>query len=540
MEGNTHQDNYTGKNLANFTNDKNANRSSFNYISETPENITCIKTQTGGKFFARFEANLKANQEYTISWSEKSNYASWIFIYKNELWGTNDGQINVSGSKYTPNEDGTYVFGVYADNVPENYELFIKKFQIELSSTATDYEPYVGGTPSPNPDYPQDVRVVENKQVVNVSGKNLFNPSNVILNTEIQNSVVKYSSVSNIYYMKVNIGTKYNFSKKSSAKSGIIGFADEIPNTGVTTYDRTGLSGIASVSKTATHKYLILQLQKDEDLSETMVEVGNTKTTYEPYHNQDYEIDLHGKNLFDSSLITSITPSIKYIPIQCKSNTDYTLSTNNVASPTNTNLFLSTINSGVNSANNGTYLNSPRTINSGNNTTIYVGYRNDISDSWVQLEENSTATDYEEFYDYELCKIDTYKDSIKKSTGKNLFDKSAITTSTYLKEDGTLQTGTGAEYVTSDFIPVKPNTTYYKTLTLSPRTKFYDKNKQVLDNTTYQDVSIGGNAGSFTTPSNAYYFRFTGNVNTSTGININTTMVNEGSNLIPYEPYGEQ
>lgn len=121
--------------------------------------------------------------------------------------------------------------------------------------------------------------------------------------------------------------------------------------------------------------------------------------------------------------------------------------------------------------------------------------------------------------------------------GKNLFNKNTITTSAYLKEDGTLQTGTGAEYITSDFIPVQPNTTYYKTQTLSPRTKFYDANKQVLDNSTYQDVSIGGNEGGFTTPSNAYYFRFTGNVNASTGININTTMVHKGSEATIYEAY---
>jgi len=123
------------------------------------------------------------------------------------------------------------------------------------------------------------------------------------------------------------------------------------------------------------------------------------------------------------------------------------------------------------------------------------------------------------------------------NTGKNLFNKDTITKSSYLKEDGTLLTGTSQEYNTSDFIPVEPNTAYYKTQTLSPRTKFYDANKQALNTTTYQDVSIGGNSGTFTTPNNAHYFRFTINTNPTTGANINLAMVNKGTTALPYEPY---
>lgn len=74
--------------------------------------------------------------------------------------------------------------------------------------------------------------------------------------------------------------------------------------------------------------------------------------------------------------------------------------------------------------------------------------------------------------------------------GKQLFDKSTVTIKAYLKEDGTLQTNTSTDYVTSDFIPVKPNIAYYKTQTLSPRTKLYDINKQPLNTTTYQDLTI--------------------------------------------------
>lgn len=49
------------------------------------------------------------------------------------------------------------------------------KLQIETGSTATSYEPYTGGYASPSPMYPQEVRTVTGRQVVEVSGPNLFN-----------------------------------------------------------------------------------------------------------------------------------------------------------------------------------------------------------------------------------------------------------------------------------------------------------------------------------------------------------------------------
>ena len=165
----------------------------------------------------------------------------------------------------------------------------------------------------------------------------------------------------------------------------------------------------------------------------------------------------------------------------------------------------------------------------------------------IQLEKGSTATDYEPYtngaspnpdYPQEIVNI-SGKSNVK-VVGKNLFDKNAITERSYVLNDGTLQTGTSYEYNTSDFIPVQPNTTYYKTLSLSPRTKFYDANKQVLDSSTYQDISIGGNAGTFTTPANAYYFRFTINTNVSTGVSLDSVILYRGDKATDYEPYQEQ
>lgn len=312
MEGNTHQDSYTGKNKYAITSAKGYTYSnslpavvSNNMVIDSYDlsNITFHTAGTRYLLVLLPTFELEPNTDYIINYTRSNNLttgtAAKRFIY--EVDSSNNFSLiqqyfedkGFQAYQFTTRTTGKIAIAFGFSNNSSRSSSTVNNLMIRLATESDGtFEPYVGGQPSPSPDYPQDVKVVSGNQVVNVSGKNLFNPSNVLLNEEIQNSVVAYSSVSNIYYMKVNIGTKYNFSKKSSAKSGIIGFADEIPNTGVTTYDRTGLSGIASISKTATHKYLILQLQKDEDLSETMVEVGNTKTTYQPYHNKDYEIDL--------------------------------------------------------------------------------------------------------------------------------------------------------------------------------------------------------------------------------------------------------
>lgn len=78
--------------------------------------------------------------------------------------------ISPSGNTYTLDSDvgitalkpGNQVVGTI---VNQNF-----KIQIEKGSTKTDYEPYVGGIPSPNPDYPHEIKAVVNPKVV-VSGK---------------------------------------------------------------------------------------------------------------------------------------------------------------------------------------------------------------------------------------------------------------------------------------------------------------------------------------------------------------------------------
>lgn len=58
----------------------------------------------------------------------------------------------------------------------EGYTATWSQLQIEAGSTPTDYEPYTGGIPSPNPDFPQPLESIGDSGIVDVTvaGKNLM------------------------------------------------------------------------------------------------------------------------------------------------------------------------------------------------------------------------------------------------------------------------------------------------------------------------------------------------------------------------------
>ena len=79
------------------------------------------------------------------------------------------------------------VYGMYAYiNGIEAGATFNKtiKIQLEKGSTATDYEPYTGGQPSPSPDYPQEIKTIENSLKITSCNKNIYDMSTIPIITE--------------------------------------------------------------------------------------------------------------------------------------------------------------------------------------------------------------------------------------------------------------------------------------------------------------------------------------------------------------------
>ena len=184
-KGDTTQQTYSGKNLFN----KAATPQTTNTtIEELETGIRAICTGNGTFKNARyvFSATGMVGQAITVSSnaSVSSTNKPRITIGVCDSSGENRTQKAVTDNygnthvswnitsdtqyfyiAFYCNTDGVAVAGDYVD---------YSNLQLEIGSTATSYEPYVGGIASPNPDYPQNVNVVTGTQTIGITGKNLF------------------------------------------------------------------------------------------------------------------------------------------------------------------------------------------------------------------------------------------------------------------------------------------------------------------------------------------------------------------------------
>ncbi len=82
-----------------------------------------------------------------------------------------------NGTTYMPSEDklNTLIYFVVTKGVVLNNLVIKPMITTDLNVTYDDYEPYTGGKPSPSPEYPQEIKAVNELSGV-MSGKNLLKP----------------------------------------------------------------------------------------------------------------------------------------------------------------------------------------------------------------------------------------------------------------------------------------------------------------------------------------------------------------------------
>jgi hypothetical protein len=170
--GKSEQSTTTGKNIF--------NPSVGGFISNTDGSITSGGISSiGATDFIKINGKDITVIARNFSSTMKDAYAYRIGFYDSEKkWIKNI--IPADGNKYSINTfkvtDAEYI-RVSAPSSVYN------TLQIEYGSEATSYEPYTGGIPSPNPDYPQEIKSVVNP-TVKLLGRNILK----IRDGEYQNS----------------------------------------------------------------------------------------------------------------------------------------------------------------------------------------------------------------------------------------------------------------------------------------------------------------------------------------------------------------
>lgn len=189
-----------------------------------------------------------------------------------------------------------------------------------VSENNFSYEPYTGGHPSPNPDYPQEIISCGDRT------KNLFDKNNAnIINGYIQGSTGKIISSNDdlIAYIKCKPNTQYSFQRmqiRDNKGRFRIGTTQAIPIADMTVenfyykgnseYSTNKLDGYTTG---ANAEYLLFyfsqisgmsQNEIDTVLSSIQIEENSIATSYEPY-GYKIPINVKGNNLFKPIPTTS-------------------------------------------------------------------------------------------------------------------------------------------------------------------------------------------------------------------------------------------
>ena len=561
LKGNTEQFTTTGKNLF----DKNNMNLIEGYVSQG--GVVTYQPGVGDK---TIYIPCKANTTYTIqkmiSMRFRVGCCDVTPVNNTTLNPFSGNQQTKTSYTLTSGASSQYIVLWCVDKDESNIQQQIfDSIQIEEGSTVTPYEPYTGGTASPNPSYPQEVKVVSGENKVKVVNKNLYNKDTDDVGRVYSDSGVYGSSPvwTTSDWIPVKSTSQYVLSEKTTGTNNL--FFSEF-DSNKTFIKRTAVSPLTPTNAT---KYVRLSFKNDIGTYDIQLEEGSTATTYEEHKEQDFPISLHSRNLFDISKIVKgrvDSGNIGYI----EGTSAITLNSNSFSFTTTANYRGVVSNliiikpetqyhyKGTNSIDighiidfydkNGNWLSRSSTVAGQSNsdftfTTISNSYYMRLSYmltssgsatiSNPQLEEGTTATTYQPFYDYELVKIGNYQDFIYSIRGKNLFDKDNILLGYALNADTGLPF-TNAEFITSDFIEIEFNNSYIANGGTGTRILYcyYDSNKTYLGTrteATYNTPFIIRN-------SSAKYIRVCFNDTT----NYSNIQLERGSIATSYEPYGSK
>lgn len=170
LYGKSEQQTYEGRNL--FQHDNPSLEANLMYKS-FEDGIVDFERKATGYTYIEYHIACNTGDQITINFDSKKDGVVCIIGADKTLSSVYNWSIK-PGTTYTFTTISDLLNVRFVVNNTATVDgIFVKNFMVEKNSEATAYEPYVGGIPSPNPDYPQEIRSVVNP-VVKIHGKNLL------------------------------------------------------------------------------------------------------------------------------------------------------------------------------------------------------------------------------------------------------------------------------------------------------------------------------------------------------------------------------
>ena len=218
LNGNTIQYTTTGKNLLNNTNGNYTNNG-LTFTKNADGTITINGTSTAVTYYNITPQTLPAGSYILNGAPSGSGGATYNIVSK---YGSNYQQDYGSGVTFSISEETTPTEFYIQVRPSQTLNNVVFKPMIRLSSITDDtYEQYTGGTPSPSPDYPQEIQSATGTQNVVISGKNLWNNSQVenisdfLVKTDTGLKIIKTTNgrITPEYTISLDANIEYKISK---------------------------------------------------------------------------------------------------------------------------------------------------------------------------------------------------------------------------------------------------------------------------------------------------------------------------------------
>ena len=497
MYGDTSQATYTGKNKLNYY---------ANYqvgYSTTINGVTYTMLPDGG-IRMQGKNNTSSNSSFTVigsGWDGttvqvpldgSTTYMSSISRPSNTYrWyvrgiGSGGSVVTLNSNNNTVSFSGcsgiTYVMLQVVPNAEVNGVVYP---MVEIGDQATSFEPYVGGVPAPNPDYPQPVQVVTGENTVKICGKNLLKLPSAGTNAGVTYSI-NSDGTFNVHGTN-NSGYEILFSlyldsSEFQSVNYTLGAREALPyglgcrcetyrggtwkrsfvSVNYTRQTQTGTPDFTDANRVRVAITVANGATVNIDNVGIQLEKGSSPTTFEPYQEQSYEVNL-GKNLFDAANADVKTGYIlNNSGVEVSDNTGGYTRNYSVVKPNTTYTISGLANAGTRriyyydgaknfiSRSDGSGASSWQFTTPANcyfvNVQIYTNTDSSTSMASWQIEIGSQATDFAAYFTpIELCKIGTYQDYIYKD-GTDWKIHKATNKTTLTGSEGWYNAGGNAPY----------------------------------------------------------------------------------------------
>lgn len=316
-KGNTEQDSYTGNQLIDFNNMQLSEDTTFSFTN----NIFTVSS-TAGTYRSAYQFItdiFKNNPGKTLTFKEESYYVQTTagnpaiqlrITYSDETptrYTVIRNYQNNTTIPYTIPNDTSNIATVrvhaYTNNtnVERANILTITKPLLYFDNNDT-YEPFVGGSPSPSPDYPQPIEVVTEDNTINIHGKNLYDKDSESIDIVINSSGIEItnSAFNTSDYISIKGNSSYNLSWESSSSyfQAFISYYDS----NKTFIQRENITTSNTYTKAFTTlenaKYIRISYSKEVNETPTprtniQLELGSSASEYTPYVTpQEYPLNL--------------------------------------------------------------------------------------------------------------------------------------------------------------------------------------------------------------------------------------------------------